>query len=100
MCGFNASSDEQLLDAVSHTKRHHLSKHVVLLFDKMYVLVFSGALVGYVDLDEINGYLRDFECQTAQKSSGTSLRPVAIKLLPCSWLGAFSQFPMLFSHHA
>ena len=64
MCGFNTSSDQQLLDAASQTKPHHLSKQVVLLVDEMYVkegLVFdktSGALVGYIDLGDINGYLR------------------------------------------
>lgn len=80
MCGFNDSSHQQLLDAVSQTKPHHLSKQVVLLVDKMYVLVFdktSGALVGYVDQGDINGYLRDFERQLAQESSGTNSRQVA-----------------------
>ena len=52
LCGFNASSDQQLLEAANQTKPHHLSKQVVLLVDEMYVkegLVFnktSGALVG------------------------------------------------------
>ena len=103
MCGFNASSDQQLLDAASQTKPHHLSKQVVLLVDEMYVkegLVFdktSGALVGYVDLGDINGYLRDFEHQLAQesKSSGTSSRPVAKTVAVFMVRGLFSslQFP-------
>ena len=38
-----------------------------LLFNKT-----SGALVGYVDLGDVNGYLRDFEQQITQESSGTT----------------------------
>ena len=100
-CGFNASSDEQLLEAANKTKPHHLSKQVVLLVDEMYVkegLVFnktSGALVGYVDLGDINGYLRDFERQITHESSGTSSRPVAKTVAVFMVRGLFSslQFP-------
>ena len=64
-------------------KPRHLSKQVMLLVDEMYVkdgLVFNkttSALVGYVDLGDFNGYLRDFERQITHDCSGTSSRPVA-----------------------
>ena len=101
MCGFNASSDQQLLEAASQTKPHHLSKQVVLLIDEMYVkegLVFdktSCALVGFVDLVDINGYLRDFEQQIAQESGGANSRPVAKAVAVFMVRGLFSnlQFP-------
>ena len=64
--GFNASSDEQLLEDASKTKPHHLSKQVILFVDEIYVkegLVFNktlGAVVGYFNIiGDINGYLRD-----------------------------------------
>ena len=55
----------------------------------------SGALVGYVDLGDINGYLCDYEQQITQGTGTLKLRPVAKTVAVFMVRGLFSklQFP-------
>ena len=90
--GFTASSDVQLVEASNQTKPLHLSRHVILLIDEMYVkegLVYSkttGALIGFIDLGDINNHLH--------QSAPSERRPIA-KTVVVMVRGVFSklEFP-------
>lgn len=85
--GFTAASDVQLLEASRQTKPRHLSHHVILLIDEMYVkegLVYNkttGALVGFLDLGDVNNHLHE-----------TERRPIAKTVAVFMVQGSFSNF--------
>ena len=87
------SSDAQLIEASSQTKPHHLSRHVILLIDEMYIkegLVFNkttGALIGFIDLGDINNHLHE--------SVPSERRPIAKTVVVFMVRGVFSglEFP-------
>ena len=91
--GFTAASDVQLKEASSRTKPRHLSHHVILLIDEMYVkegLVYNkttGTLVGFIDLGDINNLLHE--------SASSERRPIAKTVAVFMVRGVFSdlEFP-------
>ena len=84
--GFTAASDVQLKEANSRTKPQHLSHHVILLIDEMYVkegLVYNnttGALVGFIDLGD--NFLHE--------SASSKQRPIAKTVAVFMVQGVFS----------
>ena len=62
--------DKQLIELAQKTKPTWLSQYLILLIDEMYVkegLVFnksSGALIGIVELGDIDDHLRIYECHS------------------------------------
>lgn len=65
--GFSISYDQQLLELARKTQPSELAKYVSILIDEMYVkegLVYdktSGTLTGFVELDDVDAHLNDYE---------------------------------------
>lgn len=69
--GFSSDYDQQLNLS---TKTFILGKHVAILVDEMYILVFdkhSGSLTGFVDMGDIATHLAEYE----QLKHGTEVKP-------------------------
>lgn len=95
--GLSSAVDAQLIDLAQKTSPT-LAKNVVILIDEMYVkegLVFdksTGAITGYVDLDEFNNHLIDFESAISQGTNKKSHRPFAKTLLVFMVRGLVTNF--------
>ncbi|SMN01062.1 hypothetical protein SPONL_1742 [uncultured Candidatus Thioglobus sp.] len=83
--GLSSATDKQLRDLAQKTSP--LAKHVVVLIDEMYVrggLVFNkstGAIIGFVDLGDLNNHFVDLENLLSKGASKRPLRPLAKTLL-------------------
>ena len=95
--GLSPAIDDQLRDLAQKTSPT-LAKYVVVLIDEMYVkegLVFdktTGAITGYVDLDEFNNHFRNFENAIVQGNSKKTHRPFAKTLLMFMVRGVVTNF--------
>ncbi len=95
--GLSSAVDAQLRDLAQKTSPS-LAKYVVVLIDEMYVkegLVFNkstGAITGFVDLDDFNNHLIDFENAISQDTNQKSCRPFAKTLLVFMVRGVVTNF--------
>lgn len=94
--GLSSAVDQQLRDLAQKTSP--LAKYTVILIDEMYVkegLVFdksTGAITGYVDLDDFNNHLIEYEKSISQVTNKKVRRPLAKTLLVFMIRGLVTNF--------
>jgi len=99
--GFSFEVDQQLVNHPDVCGVEEWKRHVILLFDEMHIredLVYNkhtGALVGFVELGEVNNQLQQFERSLDRKGEPPSPPPLAKTMFVIMVKGLFTklQFP-------